>query len=194
MKKFIQTILLLVLPSVALSGNGYTCFMPMVTDPPGIEYPYAGFDIRYFVYNGTGIDNVENDTLSAYHNLVSGNKSFSKVHQPRIMISNNLNEVTGAMELTKDPKRWHTVVVIGDIEAARQLQEENGSLIAFVPSEQVVEYEALQEIKAITKKSYYEIAVDHAIRRVTRMATGLDTPGLSTITVNHIISDIRFTQ
>ena len=61
--------------------------------------------------------------------------------------------------------------------------------VAFVPSENAVEYSLVQEIRSITNMDYYSIASDHAIRRLTRMAAGLDPMGLTIITAEHILVD-----
>lgn len=180
--------LIFLLPSTALSGNGYTCFMPR---PDEIEKPRIKKPIEYLVYDGTSTQNAKTATMNTYNKLVRSHQAFFRVHTPNIKIYRRFAEILKATKTSPAPKRWRTIVVIGDKKGAIQLRNRGRPVIAFVPSKKNLKARILRELKVTTKMNYYTVAVDHALRRVTRMAAKLDKPGLSIVTPEHIIADTK---
>lgn len=196
MRKLFAMLLLILgtatIPTTSFAGDSYTCFMPH----PSPEYNgFADeprrpiFPVEYFVYNGTESSEAETKVTNTYHRLLSEHVAFFQAHPPRIRFFSDRIEFRDAFQDSIDHKGWRTAVVIGDVIFAEQLQHQGVAGVALVPSIYAVKPQDLEKIEAIAKMDYYSIAADHAFRRVTRMAAGLDGPELSVITSEHIISD-----
>ena len=138
-----------------------------------------------------GSSRVQNETLSTYKKLVAAHPAFFGVHRPKITLFDNLSKIAAVADSSVGPKPWRVVIVIGDKKHAQWLQKQGVQAITFVPSERALETKAMREVGTATNKTYYSIAVDHAFRLGTRMADGTDPPRLSTVTIEHIISDER---
>ena len=205
MKKFILAVALFVVPSMALGGNDYSCGLPEpqrpdprppqpshgpVSDQPEVENSRSGLGVAYLVYNGTGTERVESETLDVYQKLVDGHPAFFEVLRPSITLFDKLSQVAAAND-SLEPELWRAVIVIGNKDGARWLHEEGVSAIAFVPSEYAIGSNAIHEVETTAKTTYYAIAIDHALRRGTRMAAGVEPPSLSSVTVEHIVTDAR---
>ena len=182
MRKIILTILAFIIPVTVLAGDGYTCYMPR---PPYFD----GMPITYIVYNGTGAQIAETGTRNAYTRLLHTNSSFFSVHEPTIEIYRSLGDAVSAYKHYVGRTPRTTLVVIGDKRGAEQLHAHLSKVIAFVPSAHSISTSDLHSVEGSTNMDYYDIAVDHAIRRATRMAFGLDAPNYSTILPDHIVAD-----
>ena len=182
MRKFILTILASIIPVTVLAGDGYTCYMPR---PPYID----GLPITYIIYNGTGTQIAETETRNAYTRLLGTNSSFFSAHEPTMKIYRSLGDVASAYKRYSGSTPRTTLVVIGDQSGAQQLHTHLSASIAFVPSAQSISTSDLYSVENSTNMDYYDIAVDHAIRRATRMAFGLDVPNYSIILPDHIVAD-----
>ena len=181
MRKVILTILSIIIPLTALAGSGYTCYMP----PPQLD----GKPIAYIVYNGTGAQTAETEIRNAYARLIHMNTSFFSVHEPTMEIYRQLGDVASAYQHHSASTPWTTLVAIGDRSGARKLYNHLSEPIAFVPSAQSISASDLYSVESSTNMDYYTIAGDHAIRRATRMAFGLDAPNYSIISPDHIVAD-----
>lgn len=181
MRKFILAILAFIIPVTVLAGDGYTCYMP----PPHSD----GMPITYIIYNGTGAQIAETGTRNAYTRLLRTNSSFFSVHEPTIKIYSSLGDVVSAYQHYIHSTPRITLVVVGDQSGAEQLHTHLSESIAFVPSAQSISTSDLHSVESSTNMGYYNIAVDHAIRRATRMAFGLDAPKYSIVSPDHIVAD-----
>ena len=187
MRNFLATALLLLFSTTALAGDGYTCLMP---PPPGLGTQLQPIiPIEYVVYNGTGSSEAKAMAMDTYHRLVGEHSAFFQAYPPELKVFDERDAFLAAFFDAKNHQGWRTAVILGDTDLMHDLHATGIQGVAFVPSEADVGYRAVDDIRSIAGTDYYSIASDHAIRRLTRMAAGLDPAELTVITAEHIITD-----
>ena len=162
------------------AGDGYEC---------GFQPYGSNIELHYVVYDATERASASSSAYTAYRRIVSDHSDFFGLHHPSITFVDRSMDATKFAFGHSSSDLGHIVVVIGDEEAAFELKNKGLSPVVFVPSDQMLGNDVIKEIEAATLEPYYLIAVDHALRRGTRML-GEGPSGLSEITPEHIFANV----